>query len=315
MAIPLLILIEIADPNLRPKLEAAGFALTFATTAAARKETIATRGSEFCAVLTHGTAGLTADEMAKLPHIEIICAQGAGHENIDHKAAKARGIVVTHGPGTNDGTVADHAVALLLSIVRDVVQSDALVRRGEWRTSRNVRPTVSGKRLGILGLGTIGQQIALRGAAGFGMSVGYHSRSSRPDSPHVYFPTLLDLAAWCDFLVVATPGGPATMKLVDASVLEALGPDGFLVNIARGSVVDTAALISALASGTIAGAALDVVAGEPHVPAELIALPNVIITPHTAGRSPESIEAMVGLVIENLTAHFAGRPVLTPVMA
>lgn len=316
MAIPLLVLIDIADPDLVAKLTAAGFAPTFATTAASRKETIDRRGGDFRAVLTHGSAGLTAGEIAQLPNIEIISALGAGHENIDHGAARARGISVTHGPGTNASTVADHAMALLLAVVRGIVPGHAAVHRGEWqaaRASRIVSPIVTGKRLGILGLGTIGLEIARRGAGGFGMAVGYHNRSPRPGTDHVYFPSALALAEWCDFLVVAAPGGAATKGLVNADVLTALGDDGYLVNIGRGSVVDTAALVAALRDGRIAGAALDVVDGEPHVPADLLAQPNVILTPHTAGRSPESIEAMVGLVIANLTAHFAGKPVLTPV--
>jgi lactate dehydrogenase-like 2-hydroxyacid dehydrogenase len=147
------------------------------------------------------------------------------------------------------------------------------------------------------------------------MPVGYHNRRPREGVPYQHFATPLTLAEWCDFLIVATPGGKGTAKLVDTSVLAALGPDGYLVNIARGSVVDTAALIAALRAGTLGGAALDVIDGEPHVPDELIALGNVILTPHIAGRSPEAIEATTRLLIDNLTAHFAGKPVLTPVHA
>jgi lactate dehydrogenase-like 2-hydroxyacid dehydrogenase len=316
LTIPLLVLIDIADPDLVSKLTAAGFAPTFATTAAAREKSIEQHGDRFRAVLTHGSAGLSAAEMGRLPHLEIVSALGVGHENIDDSAARARGIHVTHGPGTNASTVADHALALLLAIVRGIVRGDATVRRGEWeaaRASRIINPIVTGKRLGIVGLGTIGLEIARRGAGGFGMTVGYHNRSPRSGTEHTYFPTILALADWSDFLVVAAPGGAATRGLVNADVLTALGPHGYLVNIGRGSVVDTGDLVTALNEGHIAGAALDVVDGEPDVPAGLLAAPNVILTPHTAGRSPESIEAMVGLVIANLTAHFAGKPVLTPV--
>ena len=173
---------------------------------------------------------------------------------------------------------------------------------------------LSKKKLGILGLGNIGQQIARRGVGGFEMSVGYHSRHPRHDSPFTYFDTPVALASWADFLIVATPGGAGTFHLVDATVLKALGPDGFLVNIARGSVVDTAALISALTNREIAGAALDVVEGEPDVPVEFANLNNLILTPHIAGRSPEAVTATLQLVIENLTAYFSGSPVLTPVI-
>ncbi len=315
MAIPILVLIETGDPDIAAKLAAAGLEPTFALTLDERKDTIASRGPEFRAVLTHGSAGLRADEIALLPHVEIVCALGAGHENIDDKAARARGIIVTHGPGTNDSTVADHAMALMLGIARNVVDGHRRVLAGEWRAKSDVRPIITGKRLGILGLGTIGQQIARRCAGGFDMAVAYHNRKPVARSSYTYCPTAIALATWSDFLVVATPGGQSTRGLVSADVLDALGSHGFLINIARGSVVDTPALVKALHEGRIAGAALDVVDGEPHVPAELKAAPNLIITPHTAGRSPESIEAMVGLVIANLTAHFAGQPVRTPIKA
>jgi lactate dehydrogenase-like 2-hydroxyacid dehydrogenase len=174
-------------------------------------------------------------------------------------------------------------------------------------------PQVSGKRLGILGLGTIGLEIARRGANGFGMSVGYYNRRARPECGYTYFDNPRALAAESDFLVVATPGGAGTHHLVDAGVLEALGPDGYLINIARGSVVDTDALIAALAEKRIAGAGLDVVDGEPTIPEALKRLDNVVLTPHSAGRSPEAVAATVALFLENATAHFGGKPVLTPV--
>jgi lactate dehydrogenase-like 2-hydroxyacid dehydrogenase len=264
-------------------------------------------------VLTNGSTGLTAAEMAALPNLEIVCAQGAGYEKIDLAAARGRGLVVTHGPGTNDASVADHAMALLFSIARGIPEADAAVRRGEWSRSRQPRPMIFGKRLGILGLGNIGGQIARRGAGGFDMAIAYHSRRRRDDAPYLYCPTPAALAEWSDFMVVATPGGAGTYHLVDQAVLAALGVGGFLINISRGSVVDTAALIDALHHRRIAGAALDVVEGEPDLPAGLAQLSNVILTPHIAGRSPEAVAATVRLVVENLSAHFAGQPVKTPV--
>lgn len=313
MPIPILALIELRPESLAA-IESAGY--TVHTVADPKGRADLHRNdivAEVRAVLTNGSTGLDANEIAMLKKLEIICAMGAGYENVDLAAAKARGIVVTNGRGTNDVSVADHAMAILLSLVRDVPQADAAVRRGEWSRSRAIRPIVSGKKLGILGIGFIGKQIARRGAAGFDMEIGYHSRHRREDLAYRYFDTPVALAAWCDFLVVATPGGDATRHLVNRSVLVALGSNGYLVNIARGSVVDTAALIDALSEKRIAGAALDVVEGEPNVPEALLRLENAVLTPHIAGRSPESIRAMAKLFIGNLDAHFAGRPVLTPI--
>jgi len=310
MTIPLLVLIESVQDYL-PEIEARGFRVIFAPTDASRAEAIRDHGHEIRSVLTRGATGLHAEEMAAMPKLEIACSLGVGYENIDLAAAAKHGIVVTHGPGANAVSVADHAMALLLGAARRLPQADASVRQGHW--SGFMGPQVSGKRLGILGLGTIGLEIARRGALGFGMSVGYYSRSVRPESGYAYFDSPRALAAASDFLVVATPGGAGTRHLVNAQVLEALGPEGYLVNIARGSVVDTQALISALAERRIAGAGLDVVDGEPDVPKALIALDNVVLTPHSAGRSPEAVHATVALFLDNATAHFGGRPVLTPV--
>lgn len=310
MTIPLLVLIESVQDYL-PEIEARGFRAIFAPTAASRAQAIRDHGAEIRIVLTRGATGLYAQEMAAMPSLEIACSLGVGYENIDLAAAAERGIVVTHGPGANAVSVADHAMALLLGAARRLPQADASVRQGRW--SGFMGPQVTGKRLGILGLGTIGLEIARRGANGFGMSVGYYSRSVRPESGYAYFDSPRALAAASDFLVVATPGGADTRHLVDAQVLEALGPQGYLVNIARGSVVDTQALIAALAERRIAGAGLDVVDGEPDVPQALIELDNVVLTPHSAGRSPEAVHATVALFLDNATAHFAGKPVLTPV--
>ena len=310
MTIPLLVLIESVQDYL-PEIEARGFRAIYAPTAASRAQAIRDHGAEIRIVLTRGATGLYAQEMAAMPGLEIACSLGVGYENIDLAAAAERGIVVTHGPGANAVSVADHAMALLLGAARRLPQADASVRQGHW--SGFMGPQVTGKRLGILGLGTIGLEIARRGANGFGMSVGYYSRSARPESGYAYFDSPRALAAASDFLVVATPGGADTRHLVDAQVLEALGPQGYLVNIARGSVVDTQALIAALAERRIAGAGLDVVDGEPEVPQALIELDNVVLTPHSAGRSPEAVHATVALFLDNATAHFAGKPVLTPV--
>lgn len=312
MSCELLVLVELT-PDTMARFAAAGFVLHVATTPAKRAAKIAGPAAHVRAVLTNGTLGFSADEIAALPQLEIVCALGAGYENIDVAAARRRGIVVTNGAGTNDVTVADHAMALLLAVARGIPQADARVRRGDFGRSSYRQPMIFGKRLGILGLGQIGMQIARRAYLGFEMPVGYHARTMRADVPYLYHPTPEALAEWADFLVIATPGGSATRHLVGATVLKALGPGGYIVNIARGSVVDTAALIDALQTDTIAGAALDVVEDEPNVPAALVALPNVIFTPHVAGRSPEAIAATATLVLQNLAAHFSGRPVLTAV--
>ena len=310
MKIPMLILIESAHDFL-PVIEDRGFRCILATTPERRAQAIRDHADEIRVVLTRGATGFYAEEMAALPKLELICSLGVGFENIDVAAARARGLRVTHGPGANATSVADHAMALLLGAARHLPQADAWVRQGHWNGFMG--PQVSGKRLGIVGLGTIGLEIARRGANGFGMTVGYYNRRPRPESGYTYHDSPLALAEASDFLVVATPGGTDTRHLVNAAVLDALGPQGYLVNIARGSVVDTEALIAALAERRIAGAGLDVVEGEPVVPPALLKLDNVVLTPHSAGRSPEAVSATVALFLENATAHFAGKPVLTPV--
>jgi lactate dehydrogenase-like 2-hydroxyacid dehydrogenase len=275
-------------------------------------------------VLTNGSLGLTGGEIAALPDLEIIVAIGAGYESIDLNVAKARDIVVTNGAGTNTTAVADHAMTLLLAIAGTILQSNAAVLRGEWsnfsspqRDAATVgertdfpyrRVGVSGKRLGILGLGTIGREIAHRAADGFGMEVAYHNRRSVEGVPCVWKSSAVALAEWADFLIVATPGGKETYHLVNADVLTALGPSGYLVNIGRGTVVDTDAVMDALDARRIAGAALDVVEGEPKIPARLLKTDRLVLTPHMAGRTPEAIDAMIDLVTANLTAWFNGEP-------
>lgn len=312
MTCDLLVLIEMA-PDAMARFEAAGFQPHMALSPSERAAAIAKHAGVIRAVLTNGTTGCYASEIAALPRLEMISVLGAGHENVDLAAAGQRGIVVTNGAGTNDVTVADHTMALLLAVARGVPQADARVRGGDFGRSTYLQPMITGKKLGILGLGTIGKQIARRAHLGFDMQVAYHNRKPQADVPYRYQPTAEALAEWANFLVIATPGGAGTKYLVDAAVLKALGPEGYLINIARGTVVDTAALIAALKADTIAGAALDVVEGEPNIPAELTALSNVIFTPHVAGRSPEAIEATAALSLKNLTAHFAGEPVLTPI--
>jgi len=306
----LLLLIALADEY--KALLREHFTVIEAPDAASRAAAIAARGAEIELVLTNGATGLRADEIAALPHLGLLAAQGAGYENLDIAAAKARGVQVCNGAGTNDSCVADHTLALLLASVRALPQQERALRAGLWRDDLPLRPALNGRRLGIFGMGTIGRKIAKRALA-FEMEVGYHNRRPREDVRDCpYFDSLLELARWADFLVVAAPGGAATRHVVNAEVLAALGPQGHLVNIARGSLVDTAALAAALAAGQLAGAALDVYESEPLPPEALLGFPNVILTPHIAGWSPEAIRATIDLFIANVNAWGEGRPLLTP---
>jgi lactate dehydrogenase-like 2-hydroxyacid dehydrogenase len=264
------------------------------------------------AVQTNGSFGLKRHHIDGLPALEIICAIGAGFEGIDVAAARERGIVVTNGAGANAVTVADQAWALLMATVRRVPWCDRGVREGRWDDVRSIMPSVTGRKLGIFGLGTIGMQVAKR-AFGFDMVLGYCNRKPRGDVTYRYFDRLQDLAAWCDVLMIAAPGGPATKHAVGPEVLDALGPEGFLVNVARGSLVDSTALIAALRDGRIAGAGLDVIEGEPAVPAGFLDLDTLVLSPHVGGYSPEAVRSMIHMVRANLDAHFAGQPVLSPV--
>lgn len=310
MGAVLLVLVETVNDYL-PLLQAQGFELLLAPSTSRRAAAIARHGSRIDAVLTRGPLGLYADEIAALPRLKIICVIGAGYEQVDLQAASNRGIAVTNGAGANASTVADHAMALLLALVRGIPQADADIRRGQWNKLR--QPSLSGKQLGLVGLGAVGQAIAKRAAHGFEMNVSYHTRQPHPEQPYRYCPTLLELAERVDFLIIATPGGSATRHLIDQPVLQALGRDGYLINIARASVVDTQALIAALTAHTLAGAGLDVFDAEPQVPDALKALGNVVMTPHMGGQSPEAAQATVQLVLDNLLACFAGRPLLTSV--
>lgn len=290
----------------------ARFDLLVAVDGTSRAATIAARGADIEAVLTIGTIGLTAGEIDAMPKLSLICALGAGHENIAVEHAHSRGIVVANGAGTNDDCVSDHAMALLLATVRRVPQFDRACRAGIWRSDLASQPSFSNKRMGIVGLGAIGRKIARRGRA-FELEIGCYSRTRRDDVPYTWFDSVEALAQWCDYLVIATPGGAATRHLIDAPVLAALGAQGYLVNISRGSVVDTAALAQALRAGTIKGAGLDVYESEPEPPVELLEFDSVVLTPHVAGTSPETSRATMQRFIDNAERHFAGLPVVSPV--
>ena len=316
MTIDVLALVGVT-PDRLAALTAAGYAVHEGKHYTNRTDAIRAAAETVRAVLTNGRGGLSGDEMAMLPHLEIVCTVSAGYEAVDLDTARRRGIAVAHCPDTNASAVADSAMMLLLAATRHVRQADRHVHAGAWQDQWRVdTPTISGKRLGILGLGTIGSKIAHRAARGFDMEIGYHNRTAVTGSPYRYFDRLIALATWADFLICAAPGGAGTRHLVNADVLTALGPKGYVVNIGRGTVIDTAALIEALQSKRIAGAGLDVLEGEPSVPPllpELLGFDNVVVTPHCAGRAPEAHAAATALVLANLHAYFAGKPLPSPV--
>jgi lactate dehydrogenase-like 2-hydroxyacid dehydrogenase len=247
------------------------------------------------------------------PATEIIVVYGVGYDGIDVATATERRIAVTHTPDVLTADVADFALALMLAIARKVGEADRFVRRGDWLKEKfPLGARINGARIGIVGLGRIGKAVATRAAA-FGMTIDYTDLRPSPGIKYKFHPTAVELASAVDFLVVSTYGGASTRKLIGAQVLKALGPRGFLINVSRGSVVDEDALVRALASGEIAGAALDVFEDEPRVRSELIAMENVVLTPHIASGTAETRQAMADLVVGNLEAHLAGRPLLTPV--
>lgn len=262
---------------------------------------------EIQVTITNGSTGLSAAQMDLLPKLRLVCSYGAGYENIDLAAAALRGIAVTHAPGVNNATVADHAVALMLAISRGLPELDRALKAGGWQQNRQARPTVNGKRLGLLGMGNIGELIARR-ATGFDMQIAYHTRNPRHELPYQYVRSVNELAAGSDYLILACPGGAATRHLINREALDYLGPRGFLVNIARGSVVDTAALMSALQERRLAGAALDVIEDEPALPSEIGRMDNLILTPHISGRSPEAQLAQHRSLLENMEACFFSLP-------
>jgi D-3-phosphoglycerate dehydrogenase len=296
-------------------LTSAGYAVREAASYASRDAAVRDAGESVRAVLTNGRGGLSGVEMALLPRLEVIVATGAGYESVDLDTARARGITVANCPDTNATAVADSAMMLLMATTRHLLQQVRFVQSGGWQEQWRVEiPTLTGKRLGILGLGKIGRRVAQRAALGFEMEIGYHNRNPVPECPYRYFDNLVELAKWADFLVVTAPGGSATRHLVNADVLTALGPKGYIVNTGRGTTVDTAALVDALQSKRIAGAGLDVIEGEPAVPPALLQLENVIVTPHIAGRAPEARTAATALILENLNAYFAGGALPSPVL-
>ena len=300
-------------PKAMAELESA-YTLHHLWQAADREALLAEVGPRVRAIVTTGERGASAELIDRLPALEVVACFGVGYDGIDQEACRRRGVPITNTPDVLTEDVADMGLALTLCVLRRIVEGDRWVRAGRWvkEGAMPLGSTPRGKRMGIVGLGRIGKALARRAEA-IGMRVAYHGRQPQPDVAYPHHPDLAALARESDVLAVCTPGGSATRGLVGREVLAALPPSALLVNIARGTVVDEAALVEALTSGRLAGAGLDVFADEPNVPEALLKLDNVVLTPHAASATVETRDAMAQLVVDNLAAHFGGRPLVTPV--
>jgi lactate dehydrogenase-like 2-hydroxyacid dehydrogenase len=276
------------------------------------QEQINLRGEEIEFVLTNGANGLLPIEIDAMPKLKLICSLGVGFENVAIEHARRCGIPVCNAAGTNHVAVADHAMAILLAAIRRVTFLNNGVRHGLWRDDIPRPPHVSGRKMGIFGLGAVGTEIAKR-ARGFDMEIGYNSRSRKDQLGFRWFENINSLAQWCDYLIIAAPASEETYHVVNGEVLNFLGPDGVLVNVARGTLVDTNAVATALKQKCIWAVALDVYEFEPTPPSQLFEFDNAILTPHIAGISPQAIHASVMRFIENTEAFLAGKPLLTQV--
>jgi len=266
------------------------------------------------AIVTNGVLGVKGEFMARLPKLQGVICFGAGIDNVDLEYAKANGIQVSHTPSVLNDDVANMAVALLLAISREIVEADRYVRRGDWvkKGKMGVQRGIRGKRVGVLGLGGIGRDLA-RKLEVFGCEIAYHNRRENPEVPYRYYPDLLTMAKDSDYLIVICPATEETRKMVNRGVIDALGPEGTLINIARGTIVDEDALVEALQEGRLGAFASDVFANEPHVPEVLFEMSNVILIPHLGSATVETRRAMGELVLKNLELFFAGKPLKTPV--
>ena len=282
--------------------------------ASQREAFLAEHGAEITAAVTSGRTGVDAPLMAALPNLGAVVNFGVGYDTTDVDAAAARGVGVSNTPDVLTDCVADTAVGLMIDTLRQFSAADRYVRAGRWPVDGNYPLTrqVSNTRVGIIGLGRIGKAIALRLNA-FGCTIYYHNRHQVPDSPYTYASSTVELARGVDVLVVAAAGGASTRGLVDREVLDALGADGYLINIARGTVVDQDALVSALVDGRLAGAGLDVFTDEPQVPEELFALDNVVLLPHVGSGTVQTRAAMEALTLRNLESFLQSGELVTPV--
>jgi lactate dehydrogenase-like 2-hydroxyacid dehydrogenase len=279
---------------------------------AERDALLAKLGPNLRFLQTTGSHGADAKLINALPKLEIIACMGVGVDAVDLALAKKKGIAVTNTPDVLNDDVADLAIALMLMTARRLALSDRYVRDGRWlKGGQPLAMKASGKKLGILGLGRIGKAIAKRAAA-FSMDISYFGRKKQDDVTYRYYPDLVQMARDVDFLVVICPGGAETKGIVNKQVIEALGPKGILVNVARGSVVDEPALVKALQEGKLGGAGLDVFADEPNAPKELFGMDQVVLAPHVGSATTETRTAMNDLVVANLRAHLKGQKLVTP---
>ncbi|MEZ5791500.1 MAG: 2-hydroxyacid dehydrogenase [Nitratireductor sp.] len=275
---------------------------------------LAGKGRHIRAIATGGADQLPNSVMDALPDLGMISCYGVGYDGIDAKLAASRGILVSHTPDVLNDEVANTTIALLLATTRRVVAFDRYVREGRWKSEGPAPLThgVAGKKIGIVGMGRIGQAIAEKLAV-FHCEIAFHTRNARPEIPMRHFPDLVAMAGWADILIVITPGGASTRHLVNRAVLDALGPQGTLINVARGTVVDEAALVAALGEGRLGAAGLDVFENEPEVPQALFAMDNVVLLPHVGSATVETRAAMRKLVADNLVSWFSTGKALTPV--
>ncbi|MBK1796284.1 2-hydroxyacid dehydrogenase [Devosia sp. WQ 349] len=265
-------------------------------------------------IRAHAGSGVQAKLMNALPNLEIISSFGVGYDNIDTATAKAKNIRVTNTPDVLNDAVAELTVGLMISLARRIPQGDQFVRNGHWLNGgMGLFSELTGKTVGILGLGRIGKEIACRLQA-MKMRVVYYGRSKQDNVPYTFYDKLEDMARDSDWLVVIAPGGKSTESIVSRAVLEALGPQGYLVNVARGTLVDEPALVELLTNKKLGGAALDVFVEEPKVPEALFALDNVVLSPHQGSATHQTRDAMGALLVANLDRHFAGEPLISPVV-
>ncbi|KAL3684391.1 hypothetical protein R1sor_002413 [Riccia sorocarpa] len=272
------------------------------------------KGSLIKGVVTDTKGWVNEELLQKLPNVEIVSSNSVGLDKVDLNLCKERGIIVTNTPDVLTDCTAETALALLLACMRQIPAADRYVREGRWPTEGDFRFTtkVSGKRVGVVGLGRIGAAIAKR-CEGFGCKISYYARSKKSDYPHYsYYSSVVDLAKNSDILIAACALTKETTSIINREVLDALGPEGFVVNIARGPVIDEVELVKALVEKRIAGAGLDVFVNEPEVPKELLDMDNVTLQPHVGSATVETRNDMSRLVMDNLIAHFSGQPVLTP---
>ena len=301
-------------PSLADTLRKSYNAAVLPTEPTQRAAILADNAEQITVAVTSGRAGVDADLISELPQLAAIVHFGVGYDTTDVDAAAARGIVVSNTPDVLTDCVADTAVGLLIDTLRQFSAADRFVRAGKWPAEGNYPLTqqVSNSHVGIVGLGRIGGAIAQRLTA-FGCEIAYHNRSPVADSPFTYMSSPIELARAVDVLIVAAAGGSGTRHLVDAQTIEALGPSGYLINVARGSVVDEEALVDALSTGRLAGAGLDVFTDEPQVPEALLSLDNVVLLPHVGSGTVQTRAAMEALTLQNLDSFLATGELVTPV--